>query len=503
MESKKITRRQMLQTFGLAAAGAALAACAAAPPAPPAPAPATEAPAEAPAPTTAPAAAKKFHILHMAWNAVPTDPNAELAPGQKPQVAYQNVADAYIEAHPDVEIEWYRFPGGTNFDEWLLARMTAQDAPDIYWANTETLWPHLNKGWALDFTEYMNMPNPYVADNKKWVDQFQEIAVISQTGPDGKLYGVNMDGAGVLTVYNKEAFAEAGITQEPTTWTEYQAAMKKLLDKGYIPYGADLSTATCCFPHWFSAHTYTQLMWDDIWQWDDDKNKVITAKELATHFQQGDWMDWDAYLRMAQLLKEMVPFFPVGYEGQLDYRQLFRQSKVAMYMEGNWAITDFANSPPPFEISWMHFPIITKDLWPNAPEKVVRIQGAWGAMQYHVPGYMAQNEPDKIPVIMDWLMYSAKPEHVTAICAETSLVPLTIGAQARPELAPFTAPYDRAAPYQSWCTLECSFGMEAEYKLWQAYLPSDMSDSAFLDLAKKSLGEVMAKVLEANPDWKI
>jgi ABC-type glycerol-3-phosphate transport system substrate-binding protein len=497
----------MLKALGLAAAGAALTACAPAAAPAPAPAPAEKPaakaePTKAPEPVKAPAA-KSYKIVHMAWNATPSDPAVALPPGQKPQVAYQKVADEWMQAHPNVKIEWYRFPAGTNFQEWILARMTAQDAPDIYWANTEDLWPNINKGWALDFSTYMKMPNPYVKDNKQWVDQFEEIAVISQTGPDGKMYGVNMDGAGVLTVYNKAAFKKAGIAKEPSTWGEFKDAWKKLKDAGYIGHGADLSVSTCCFPHWFSGQTYSQLLWDDIWKWDDDKNRVITAKEVAVHFQKGDFMDWDAYLRMAQLMKEMVPYLPVGYEGQVNYRDLFRQDKVGMYMEGNWAISDFTKSPPPFEIGWIHFPIVTKDLWPKSQEKIIRIQGAWGAMQYHIPGYMAQKEPDKIPLIMDWLMYSSKPENVTAVCNETSLVPLTKGATPRPELAPFGQPYDRATPYQSWCTLQCSYGMEAEYKLWQAYLPSNMSDAQFLTEAKKSLGEVVRKVLEQNPDWKV
>ena len=44
--------------------------------------------------------------------------------------------------------------------------------------------------------------------------------------------------------------------------------------------------------------------------------------------------------------------------------------------------------------------------------------------------------------------------------------------------------------------------MQQEYKLWQKYLPSQMTDDQFLDEAKKSLDGVVAKVLEANPDWK-
>jgi len=489
--------------MGLVTAGAALAACAPAPAAGPAAAPAEQKPAEQAAPTAAPPAAGKTKILHWAQSAEPTDPNTQLTEGQVAHVAYQKIADQYMQEHPNVEIEWYRFPAGTQTSEWLMARMTAQDSPDIYWANTEDLWPHVNKGWALDFTEYMKQPNPYVKDNKQWMDQFQEISIISQTGPDGKLYGVNMDGAGVMTVYNKNAFADAGIEAPPKTWQEHMAALQKLADKGYIGFGADLSTNTCCFPHWFSGQSYTQLIWDDVYKWDDDGNKVITAKELAIHAQKGDALDWDAYLTMAHLLKDMSKYFPTGYEGQLDYRQLFRQGKVAQYFEGNWATSQFKADPPPFEFGWNHFPIIGSDIYPRAQGKIVRIQGAWGAMQYHVPGYLAQSDPNKIPAIMDWLMYSSKPENVSSICMETGLVPLTNGAQGLPELAPFMEPYDRATPYQSWGTLNGTFGIEEEYKVWQQYLPSDMSDSAFLDLAKNSWNEVVRRVLESNPDWKI
>jgi len=506
MAPTKISRRDMLKALGLASAGAALAACGTTPTVPTTSA--TQAPVaagEAPAPTTAPAAAdagKKYKILHWAQGPEPTDPNAVLEAGQTRRVAYQLIADQYMKEHPDVEIEWYRFPAGSNVQEWLLARMTAQDAPDIYWANTEDLWPHINKNWALDFTEYMNMPNPYVSGNTAWKDQFQDVAIFSQTGPDGKLYGVNMDGAGVLIVYNQQAFTEAGIESVPKTWTEFIDAQKKLQAKGYIPFGANLNPDTCCYPHWAMAHLYNQLTYNTILTIDDDKNQVITAKEVAQHAQKGDALDWDAYLKVAHLLKEWSQFFPVGYEGTTDYRQLFRQGKVAMYMEGNWAISEFQSSPTPFEINWTAFPVITKDIWPQSTENVVRIQGAWGGMQYHVPGYLKEKEPDKIPIIMDWLMFSSKPENVTNCLKETSMVSLTKGAEAVPELAPFNQPYDRAVPYQSWQTLSSS-GLQAEYKLWQAYLPSSMSDQEFIDKAKKDFDAEVQKVLEANPDWKV
>lgn len=453
------------------------------------------------APTKAPEA-KKYTILHWGRSAAPTDPKTELEEGQTRRVAYQEIADEYMELHPDVEIEWYRFPAGSSINEWLLARMTAQDCPDIYWADTEDIWPHINKNWALDITAYLNQPNPYVPGNERWRDQFEDVAIVSQTGPDGKMYGVNMDGAGVMTVYNKNAFAEAGITQEPRTWSEFLSVWQALLDKGYIPFGGDLDGSNCCYQHWTEAHIYNQLVWDKIWDWDDDGNKVIVVKELAQHTQMGDALDWESYLKMMHLVKEWTPFLPTGYEGHIDYRDLFRKGKVAMYLEGNWALRNFKSDPLPFEFAWLPFPIITKDIWPDSPEKVVRIQGAWGAMQYHIPGYLAQTDPDKVPVIIDWLRFSSQPENVTALCAETATVPLTYGATGVPGLAPFSQHYDRAVPYQSWATLSSS-AYQAEEALWQAYLPGGMTDAEFLEKAQRVWNAEVDKVLEANPDWKV
>jgi hypothetical protein len=45
--------------------------------------------------------------------------------------------------------------------------------------------------------------------------------------------------------------------------------------------------------------------------------------------------------------------------------------------------------------------------------------------------------------------------------------------------------------------------MEEEYKLWQQYLPSNMSDAEFLEAAQTAWNSVVDRVLESNPDWKI
>src|SRR5262245_41443770 len=138
---KKISRRDLIKAASLTAGAVALAACVA-----PATAPSGGNQPSKEQPTAAAVApSKQYTILHWAQTAEPTDPNAQLAAGQARHQSYQIIADEYMKMKPNVTIDWYRFPAGAQFYEWLAARMTAQDSPDIYWANTEDIWPHISQ----------------------------------------------------------------------------------------------------------------------------------------------------------------------------------------------------------------------------------------------------------------------------------------------------------------------------------------------------------------------
>ncbi|MNM68455.1 Multiple sugar-binding protein precursor [compost metagenome] len=52
---------------------------------------------------------------------------------------------------------------------------------------------------------------------------------------DGKVYGITSGNSTSGIVYNKKAFADAGITAVPKTWDEFLAACEKLKQKGIVP----------------------------------------------------------------------------------------------------------------------------------------------------------------------------------------------------------------------------------------------------------------------------
>lgn len=489
MSAKRLSRREFLSLAGAASGAALLAACA--PKATETPEPEVEA---TPVPEVEP-----VKIVFDAGVATPHEPDAELAPGEARKVAMQHIIDEYMELHPDVEIELYRFIGG-GFEEkepWMVARMTAKDIPDIFALDQVFVRPYIGQGWFQSFDDWFDLPNPYVEGNEAWRDMFKESALLVQVGPDGHIYGLSFDGASILLAYNNDMFTEAGIDGEPRTWNEFIQTCQKLADAGYTPFVARPDFL-------FSLMVIvTQLMGDDYLEFDDDGNKEISANEAVKYSQLGKFPPWDVYLKQWQLMKELAQFFPPGFEGELDYQQLFRAAEVAMTPTGIWTLPEYKASPVPFEMGWMDFPVITKDIWPNSPEETVRIETAGGGeLQWRVAAYVVEEQPEKAAVIRDFLMFISQPKHVGALCAETGMLPMIQGAQGFPEQAPFMEPFDRLSLLAIFDILGSSARQE-EKKIGQQYLPTDMSDDELLALAQETWEVEVEKVLELNPDWRI
>lgn len=72
---------------------------------------------------------------------------------------------------------------------------------------------------------------------------------------DGKTYALPTDGGDYAIIYNKKMFADAGITEMPTTWDELAADAKKLTKDGkygvYLPIGSN---------EW-PVFTYQSMLW--------------------------------------------------------------------------------------------------------------------------------------------------------------------------------------------------------------------------------------------------
>jgi len=145
------------------------------------------------------------------------------------QAYWQGLADAYTAEHPNVTFNITVLENAA-FKDRLVTVMQAGDPPDIFqsWGGA-VLWTYANNGLVRDIAPELT------ADNNAWKDSFSAQAALELFGQEGAYYGVPRTWGMVAMFYNKALFEQAGITELPTTWTEYLATVQTLKDAGITP----------------------------------------------------------------------------------------------------------------------------------------------------------------------------------------------------------------------------------------------------------------------------
>jgi raffinose/stachyose/melibiose transport system substrate-binding protein len=219
LKEKKMRKSMLIVLSLLVASSMVLAACGttATPTEAPAAPAATEAPAapaatEAPAATVAPVTVTWWHI----------------STADEHKALWQKMADEYMAAHPNVNIE-ITVLENEAFKTKLTTVMQSGEPPDIFqsWGGG-VMNEYAKAGLLKDITADLD------TDGGAWRDTFASGALGVYSYLD-KNYGVPWDMGMIGFWYNKELFAQAGITNPPTTWTEFLDDVKALKAAGITP----------------------------------------------------------------------------------------------------------------------------------------------------------------------------------------------------------------------------------------------------------------------------
>jgi len=142
---------------------------------------------------------------------------------------------------------------------------------------------------------------------------------------DGKLYAIPFDQGVVGFWYNKDLFAEAGITTTPTTWAEFTEDVQILKDAGITPIalgGGD---------KWPVHYYWTYLVM-----------RLAGLDGLATAAEAGDFSD-PAFVQAGQMLADLAAMEPFqeGFEsatyGEADGQAAtMGEGIAAMELMGQW-----------------------------------------------------------------------------------------------------------------------------------------------------------------------
>lgn len=371
------------------------------------------------------AADKKWVIRFDPQGHLPKKPDAQ-DPTEKKVLDELN--KEYEALHPNVKIELVKVPTTQDRNAWLQARMMAKDAPDVFWLNFESTWENYHKGWFYAVDEWMKKPTPYNG-NKIWGDTFIPGMLDSVRAPDGKLYDIPADGVGVAIYYNKKIFKDLNLNI-PKTWKEFMDVQAKIKESGTTPFAFMHVNKGCCDVSWSDALLHNQFLIGNMAHLDEDKNNRIDPIEIARATKSGVLPNEEILRQEFTLLKEWSQYWPKGYMSKYDQAQMFASGKAAMMYGGSWTIATLNAMKLPFEWGAFNFPLVTKESASLATEKGAKILGPWGPGQWVVPGYLEKDDPGKLPVIMDYLMFLSKPENISKLDMETESEPNIIGAKA-------------------------------------------------------------------------
>lgn len=251
----------------------------------------------------------------------------------KVEIAEQlaKLIDEYEQQNPGVRIELETVGGGADYGAALKAKFNSGDKPDIF-----------NNG---GFTE-LDLWLEHLEDlsDQPWVEHLVDAAKEPMT-KDGKLYGqpVNLEGYGYI--YNKELFAEAGITETPKTLDELRAAAQKLKDAGITPFINGYAEWWVLGNHFVNIPFAQQKDPQAFIQGLNDGTEKIPGNEVFNQ-----WVD------LFDLTLEFGNTNPL----QTDYNTQvteFAVGNAAMTQQGNWTQVAISQTNPDIEIGFLPMPI--------------------------------------------------------------------------------------------------------------------------------------------------
>ena len=148
----------------------------------------------------------------------------------------------------------------------------------------------------------------------------------------GKQLGMALGGVGDFVLfYNKTDFAKAGISGPPTTWTQLEADAVKLSDPAKKQYGFYVPWGTA---EWIS-YEWESLLWAN-------GGSLLNSGDTQTAFDSPAGIA--ALTTWVNLVRKdhAAPTASYAEAGSYDGAPAFSGNAVAMIIDGQWAVSEFA-----------------------------------------------------------------------------------------------------------------------------------------------------------------
>ncbi|WP_166866568.1 MULTISPECIES: extracellular solute-binding protein [unclassified Salinibacterium] len=265
------------------------------------------------------------------WHNATADPQKSM---------WEEVAKEFEEANPGVKVEVTGYQNEDLQRTLIPNALASGDAPDIF-----MVWPggevrsQAAAGHLLDLTDVMSDTiSEYGATVKPWQSEGKQYAIPYTFGIEG-------------IWYNKDQFAEAGITEVPETLPELEAANEKLRAAGFTPMAVGAGSL------WPAGHWWYQFAL-----------AACSTETLQTAIPALDFSD-PCWLEAGELLQDFVATNPFqdgflassGQEGADSSAGLVANGNAAMELMGAWNAGQIGSLTPDKEVpEWLGwFPMVS------------------------------------------------------------------------------------------------------------------------------------------------
>ncbi|OAB32966.1 extracellular solute-binding protein [Paenibacillus glacialis] len=230
-------------------------------------------------------------------------------------------------ANPDVTFD-EEIQSHDNYETKIKTLAAANELPDVFLVKPSMVSTFVENGLLLPLNDQLDK-------NTAWKEGFNE-GVLDPYTIDGKTYGIQMTGGPTHVIYyNKELIANAGFSEFPKTWTEFETLINKLVEQKITPIAlgnkgkwvANSSYMSTLGDRFTGTEWFTSLI--------DNKGAKFTDPE---------------FVQALGALKNLVTIGAFNKDmNSIDNNQqrtLYYNGKAAMFIEGNWAVTAIETSAP-------------------------------------------------------------------------------------------------------------------------------------------------------------
>lgn len=313
---------------------------------------------------------------------------------------WQTMADEYNAANPGVKVN-VNYLENEAFKTKLTTLLQAQTPPDLFqsWGGGG-LREQAEAGQVQDITSAVS----------SWANTVNPGA-LGMYQVDGKQYGIPFDLGLVGFWYNKQQFADAGITAPPATWADFLADVQTLKDKNITP------IALAGKDTWTGAFYWAYLAVRECGK--EGMDKATTT---------GDWTD-PCFVKAGADFKQLIDLDPfqegfgaAPWDGAGSSAAAMATDNGAIQLMGQWLPgTVSANSADKQgmgdNLGWFAFPAVDG----GAGEATDGLGGGNGFA-------IGANAP--MPQTADFLHYLVSPEQATRWGASnTGILPTTVGTE--------------------------------------------------------------------------